>query len=43
MVTAAERAANDYLQNYSLPTDRLYDVKARFAEYLEEWQQSFPH
>lgn len=38
LVQAGENAAREYLQNYKLPTDRFYDVKAKFAEFLAQWR-----
>jgi NTE family protein len=34
LVNAGEAAAREYLEKYKLPTDKLYDLKARFADFL---------
>ncbi len=34
LVNAGETAAREYLEKYKLPTDKLYDLKARFADFL---------
>ena len=38
LVKAGRDATREYLDNYHLPTDRLYDIKAKFAEFLEQWR-----
>ena len=35
MLSTGRIAVCEYLENYKLPTDRLFDVKAKFIEYLE--------
>jgi NTE family protein len=42
LVRAGEKAAREYLEQYHLPTDRLYDVKSRFAEFLQNWRPEMP-
>lgn len=36
MVKAGQTAARAYLDSYRLPTDRFYDIKSKFAEFLEQ-------
>lgn len=38
LVQAGEAAARDYLDSYSLPVDRLHDIKTRFAELMEQYR-----
>lgn len=35
MLSTGKLAVSEYLENYKLPTDRLFDIKAKFIEYLE--------
>jgi len=38
LTEAGRGAARAYLAQYHLPTDRFYDLKARFAEFLAQWR-----
>ncbi|NUM47952.1 MAG: patatin-like phospholipase family protein [Anaerolineales bacterium] len=35
---AGRDAARSYLEQYRLPTDRFYDLKVKFAEFLTQWR-----
>jgi NTE family protein len=39
LVEAGRSATRDYLAHYRLPTDRFFDVKLKFAEFLSQWRQ----
>ena len=38
LIASGQRAAREYLEQYRLPTDRFYDLKVRFAEFIEQWR-----
>ncbi|MCB9136036.1 MAG: patatin-like phospholipase family protein [Anaerolineales bacterium] len=38
LFASGREAAQTYLEQYRLPTDRFYDLKAKFAEFLAQWR-----
>jgi len=38
LVAAGESSTKEYLENYKLPTDRFYELKAHFSEMIDDWQ-----
>jgi NTE family protein len=38
LLESGRGAAQAYLEQYRLPTDRFYDLKTRFAEFLSQWR-----
>ncbi|GAB4578678.1 MAG: patatin-like phospholipase family protein [Anaerolineales bacterium] len=38
LVESGREAAHAYLEKYRLPTDRFYDLKIKFAEFLAQWR-----
>lgn len=38
LVEAGRSAAQEYLRQYKLPTDRFFEVRLKFAEFLEQWR-----
>ncbi len=39
LVASGRKATQEYLERYRLPTDRFFDVKMKFAEFLELWRR----
>ena len=38
LLASGRNAAHAYLEQYRLPTDRFYDLKVKFAEFLAQWR-----
>jgi NTE family protein len=38
LIASGQVAAREYLDQYHLPTDRFYDLKIKFAEFIEQWR-----
>lgn len=43
LIAAGESSTRAYLEDYKLPTDRFYELKAHFSEMIEDWQSALQH